>query len=750
MKKPTSRRKFLKYLGLGSLGLTAFPEIIKVKGNVREHPKNYPEIHDSYKTGKGSKYATWNNSELTLNNGVIKRVIHFDRSGFTFNTVLLSFSESDFNYIRKDNKEFYFECDGKVISGMDEWLLKDIEEAKDENEGDGVHVHLESTQSPDLSLRITYLLYPELPVIRKKLTFINTGKKEIRLEAVDVENLKFFDVDGHCYTMARYGRYKMTGPMLGNWHDPAIILHHVRKRLGLVLGNEAPGVTKRTSAFLDGISFTIGLTHPGQEYPFRKWLKPGEKWESPQTFLCLYRDTDAPYEAIEGPVQDFTRRHMGIRLKKVSHFPSLAYNHWAPYHATVDAPLLKNLTDVASECGIEEITLDAGWYTLEDHTEKLDWQFKCGDYIADPEKFPQGLKPSFHYIKKKGLRRGLWISLAMASKYSKVYREHPDWFILDRNGQPICVHSKSSRNVTACMTTEWYSYIKNIIADKVEKLDLNYVKLDLAIVTSAYIYDRDMSGCHALDHPGHRGQNESYLAIYRQAWALFDELHNSFPELFIDCTYETMGASHLIDYSMCKHAEGNWLSNIYERGPKGALQARHLAWLCSPTIPASACVIGNLQLDDPNFALYIKSVAGVFPIVLGDIMKLNEKERTWIHSISSWMAEVQQKHNYMLFRQDLAGFGEPSEGSWDGFQRINTETQSGGLVGVFRHGAPEEERKVFVKYLNGRKKYAVRNEITGKPVVQMSGKKLMEEGFKVLLKGNYEGALFEIEAMPNV
>ena len=34
-----------------------------------------------------------------------------------------------------------------------------------------------------------------------------------------------------------------------------------------------------------------------------------------------------------------------------------------------------------------------------------------------------------------------------------------------------------------------------------------------------------------------------------------------------------------------------------------------------------------------------------------------------------------------MFRQDLAGFGEPREGQWDGYQRINTETQSGGLVG---------------------------------------------------------------------
>ncbi len=47
---------------------------------------------------------------------------------------------------------------------------------------------------------------------------------------------------------------------------------------------------------------------------------------------------------------------------------------------------------------------------------------------------------------------------------------------------------------------------------------------------------------------------------------------------------------------------------------------------------------------------------------------------------------MQDRHDYMMYRQDLAGFGEPQEGQWDGFQRINTDTKSGGIVGVFRQG----------------------------------------------------------------
>ncbi|MFC2087399.1 glycoside hydrolase family 36 protein [Bacteroidota bacterium] len=692
-------------------------------------------------------YALWNHSQLTLDNGVVRRVIQFNQEKNTVSTSLLSLSEDEFNYVSKPNKEFYFECNGKAISGLDEWVLKEIIHTEDNKEGNGAIIYLESKQIPNLQLQITYLLYPELPVIRKKISFINTGREELKLEAVDVENLRFYASNISCYTKTRYGRYKVRGPMLGNCHDPAVIMHHVREKKGIVLGNEAPGVIKRTSTFLDGRTFTIGLTHPDQDYAFRKWLKPGETWESPWTFICLYLDKEDPYEAIEGSVQDFVRRHMGIRLTENPHLPVLAYNHWAPLRATVDEELLKRLTDIVSECGIEEITLDAGWYTLKDYHEDLGWGSKCGDYIADPVKFPNGLEPCFDYISEKGLRSGLWISLAMASKYSKVYRENPDWFILDKNGEPMCVHGSSTVNVTACMTTEWYDYIKNTIENKVKSLHLNYVKLDLAIATSAYLYDTDHSGCHAKNHPGHRDQNESYLAIYRRAWQLFDELHETYPDLFIDCTFETMGASHLIDYDMCKHAEGNWLSNFYEPGPTGALQVRHLTWLRSPAIPASACVIGNLQLDDPNYELYIKSVAGVFPIILGDITKLTREQKTWINSMVQWMKKLQQNHNYMLFRQDLAGFGEPNDGHWDGFQRINTETKSGGLVGVFRNGALENTRQVFVKYLDPQKIYIVREEISDEEVVRMSGIDLMQKGFTVRLDSTYEGILFGIEQL---
>ena len=168
-----------------------------------------------------------------------------------------------------------------------------------------------------------------------------------------------------------------------------------------------------------------------------------------------------------------------------------------------------------------------------------------------------------------------------------------------------------------CMTTGWRNYIKSVILKMVKEYGLEYIKADFAAVTGAYTTDKTRSGCHAKNHT-HKDRNESMLEMYQATWQLFDELHQEAPNLFIDCTFETMGALQLIDLDMCKHAEGNWLSNFSEKAPLGSLRVRHMSWWRSPVIPATAMVIGNQHLDDPNFELSLMSLTGSLPIVLGD------------------------------------------------------------------------------------------------------------------------------------
>ena len=94
--------------------------------------------------------------------------------------------------------------------------------------------------------------------------------------------------------------------------------------------------------------------------------------------------------------------------------------------------------------------------------------------------------------------------------------------------------------------------------------------------------------------------------------------------------------------------------------------------------------------------------------------------------------------------RDLYVLGEPQEGQWDGFQRINSDNRSGGIVGVFRQGGNDAERQVYVNYLGPDRNYKIQKAPQDMAVTRMSGSKLGEKGFSIFMDETYDGKLFEI------
>ena len=690
-------------------------------------------------------FASWDKSTLILDNGAIKRTISL---GNQVNTQFMGLINSKEGFLAKENaREFYFEVNGKSFDGNSKWSLVEVKSATDQHKGNGAIVSLRSASSDMVQIQvdITYLLYPGLPLIRKKIEIKNLSNSEVKLESVDAEVLPLSWDPTHSWVMSNFARQKRIGTFKGNWDDPAVVVHDIHNSRGILLGNEAPGVTKKTTAFLDGKTVSIGLNHAGEDFAFRRWMKAGEKWESPWTFVAVYENSVDPLEVVNGTLADYVRKYMGIRLAAIKEKPTFVYNTWFPFQDNINEKIVKELVDVAADCGMQEFVVDAGWSAGEGT-----WTANLGDWNVDLNKFPNGLTPIFDYIKSKGMKPGLWVSVASASRKSKVLKDHPEWFITDENGNTKNIHNPEDKElVTACLTTGWYNYIKSVILKLVKENGLAYAKLDLSVVTSAYVYDNNLTGCSSKNHSGHKDREESYLLIYQKCMQLFDDLHKEAPELFIDCTFETAGRLQLIDYELIKHAEGDWLSNFEEPQPISSMRVRNLAWWRSPVIPATSLVIGNLPLNDAQYELIIKSLIGSLPIVLGDLRTIAPADRKVIRSWSDWIRTMQQKYDYMMFRQDLPGFGEPTEGSWDGFSRINTETKKGGIVGIFKQGSAETERMISIKGLSPDKIYQVNLAPSGIQVTKLSGKEIAEKGFKVQITKAYDASVFEIKQIEN-
>jgi alpha-galactosidase len=679
-------------------------------------------------------FAKWTNNELILDNGIVHRVIKLPTITGNFSTTIYKPVVGEFKYFQPRNPDFQFEVDGKIYSGFDNWSLKGIKKINDTKEGDGANITLLS-QDKLIEVTLKYLLYPNSPAIRKSLTINNLSSKTVALESVDVEkfNITAYYATTFSWVCHDYGRRRSIGPYDGNMQDALLTVHNSDWQQGIVIGNEAAGVIKHTSVFWEEPTICVGLTHRDSRFPFRKYIKPNEAFETPQVFTMVYNNHKDPDEILNTAVPDFVRKHLGTRLSELLQKPTFIYNTWVPFGKNINEKLVMELARAAADAGMKEFIIDDGWAD------------NYGDWIIDKKKFPNGLKPIFEYIKSLGMKPGLWVSVGSASPDSKVYQAHPEWFVLDENQNPANLHEYDLKMRTACFSTAWKEYIKGILMKLSLEYGLEYLKLDFAAVTSPYRFGRKESGCYAINHPGHQDHNESLFTNYEAVWKLFDELHAAKPNLFIDCTFETMGGLQLIDYAMLKHAEGNWLSNFY--GPPDEnvdLRVRNMAWWRSPAIPATALVIGNPEMQDKGWEMHIKSLAGALPIMLGDPRKLSATDLKKYQGYADWLQSMANKHDIMSYRQDLTGFGEPMNGMWDGFQRINTETQSGGIIGIFKQGSFDNERQVRINYLNPTKLYTVKECISDKIIAKATGKQLAEIGFRAKLVKEYDGQLFEV------
>ncbi|WP_332367593.1 hypothetical protein [Spirosoma telluris] len=224
-------------------------------------------------------FARWTSSELVLNNGVVERTIKLPALDGHFLTTAYKPVGGEFKYFQKSNPDFQFEINEAIYSGSGEWKLVKTEKITDAKQGDGAAVTLQSKDGK-VELTVNFLLYPDLPVIRKSLTVKNLTNESVRLESVDVEKFVVTNYNATTFSWIchDYGRRRSIGPYDGNFQDALLTVHNSDWQQGIVIGNEAAGVVKHTSVFWDEPVILSGLTHKDARFPFRKYIAAGESF----------------------------------------------------------------------------------------------------------------------------------------------------------------------------------------------------------------------------------------------------------------------------------------------------------------------------------------------------------------------------------------------------------------------------------------------------------------------------------------
>ena len=153
-------------------------------------------------------------------------------------------------------------------------------------------------------------------------------------------------------------------------------------------------------------------------------LEVGEQYEAPDLF-AVYTS-----EGLDGVSSAF-HQHLRARNVHPKRPRPLTLNMWEAVYFDHNEEKIKELVDVAAEIGVERVVLDDGWF----HSRRDDFA-GLGDWVIDPDIWPNGLSPIIQYINDKGIEFGLWFEGEMVNPDSDLYRAHPEWILHEGNRTP--------------------------------------------------------------------------------------------------------------------------------------------------------------------------------------------------------------------------------------------------------------------------------------------------------------------------
>jgi alpha-galactosidase len=136
-----------------------------------------------------------------------------------------------------------------------------------------------------------------------------------------------------------------------------------------------------------------------------------------------------------------------------------------------EAEVLANLDYIAADresLPFEYVQIDDGY------------QSEIGDWLTTNGKFPGGMKALADAIHERGFKAGLWVAPFLAGAKSRIFAEHPDWFVKFSTGMPAIATMNWGQMCFALDTTNpdcaaWLTKVFRTICDD---WGYDYVKID--------------------------------------------------------------------------------------------------------------------------------------------------------------------------------------------------------------------------------------------------------------------------------
>ena len=213
----------------------------------------------------------------------------------------------------------------------------------------------------------------------------------------------------------------------------------------------------------DVTRITAGINPEGFDWK----LEPGESFQTPEAVL-VYSEN-----GLNGMSQTFQKLYAkrlarGYWRDKAR---PILNNNWEATYFDFTEDRLVEIAGKAKECGVELFVLDDGWFGA-----RRNDRAGLGDWVANEELLPNGIKGLSERIEALGLKFGLWFEPEMVNKDSDLYRAHPDW-ILQTPGRNIS-HGRY-QYVLDFARKEVVDHIYGMMAKLLSESKISYIKWDM-------------------------------------------------------------------------------------------------------------------------------------------------------------------------------------------------------------------------------------------------------------------------------
>ncbi|MCI8605373.1 MAG: alpha-galactosidase [Hungatella sp.] len=390
-------------------------------------------------------------------------------------------------------------------------------------------------------------------------------------------------------------------------------------------------------------------------FGFSWCLKPGEEFQTPEAVMVYSAEG---MNAMSQVFHRLYRTRLARGYWRDRERPVLLNNWEATYFDFTEEKLLK-IARNAKEDGVELFVLDDGWFST-----RCTETSGLGDWWANTDRLPDGIKGLSEKIEALGLKFGLWFELEMANKDSELYRNHPDW-IIHTPGR----HESHGRKqyVLDFSRKEVVDYIYDMVAKILSESKISYIKWDM---------NRNITECFSQGY-GPERQGEIFHRYILGLYDLYNRLNTAFPQVLFESCASGGGR---FDPGLLYYAPQCWTSDDTDAGERQKIQYGTSYAYPVSSMGAHVSITPNHQVNRMTPLKTRGNVAmfGAFGYEL-DLARLTDEERGIVREQIRFVKKYRRLIHTGTFYRLLS----PFEGNFTAWMVV-AEDKKQAIVGYFK------------------------------------------------------------------